>query len=75
MHDADWDDLRYFLAVSRAGSLAGAARALQVNHSTVPAPAGQPGRGSWHKAVRPAPGRLCADRRGRGAGDTARAGG
>ncbi|CAG9184656.1 HTH-type transcriptional regulator HdfR [Cupriavidus laharis] len=35
MHDADWDDLRYFLAVSRAGSLAGAARTLQVNHSTV----------------------------------------
>ena len=35
MHDADWGDLRYFLAVSRAGTLAGAARVLQVNHSTV----------------------------------------
>ncbi len=30
-----WDDLRIFLAVARAGSLSGAARALGVNHSTV----------------------------------------
>jgi len=35
MHDPDWDDLRYFLAVERAGSLSGAARLLKVNHSTV----------------------------------------
>ncbi len=33
--DPDWDDLRVFLAVARAGSLSGAARALGVNHSTV----------------------------------------
>jgi DNA-binding transcriptional LysR family regulator len=31
----DWDDLRYFLAVHRAGSTAGAARALNVQHTTV----------------------------------------
>ena len=31
----DWDDLRYFLAVARAGTLSAAARALDVNHSTV----------------------------------------
>lgn len=31
----DWDDLRVFLAVHRAGSLRGAARALAVNHATV----------------------------------------
>ncbi len=31
----DWNDLRYFLAVAREGSLAGAARDLGVNHSTV----------------------------------------
>jgi DNA-binding transcriptional LysR family regulator len=31
----DWNDLRYFLAAVRAGSLAGAARALGVKHSTV----------------------------------------
>lgn len=31
----DWDDLRHFLAVARAGSLSGAARVLEVNHSTV----------------------------------------
>ncbi len=31
----NWDDLRYFLAIARDGSLAGAARTLQVNHSTV----------------------------------------
>lgn len=32
---ANWDDLRIFLAVARAGSLSGAARRLGVNHSTV----------------------------------------
>jgi DNA-binding transcriptional LysR family regulator len=35
MHKFDWNDLRYFLAVSRAGSLAGAARSLGVRHTTV----------------------------------------
>jgi DNA-binding transcriptional LysR family regulator len=30
-----WDDLHLLLAIARAGSLSGAARALQVNHSTV----------------------------------------
>lgn len=32
---SNWDDLRVFLAVARAGSLSGAARSLGVNHSTV----------------------------------------
>jgi DNA-binding transcriptional LysR family regulator len=31
----DWNNLRYFLAAARAGSLTGAARALGVEHSTV----------------------------------------
>ena len=31
----DWNDLRVFLAVFRAGSLRGAARRLQLNHATV----------------------------------------
>lgn len=31
----DWDDTRWVLAVARAGSLAGAARALAVSHATV----------------------------------------
>lgn len=31
----DWSDLRYFAAVGRTGSLAGGARELGVNHSTV----------------------------------------
>lgn len=31
----DWDDLKFVLAVARAGGLSGAARALGVNHSTV----------------------------------------
>jgi DNA-binding transcriptional LysR family regulator len=31
----DWNDLRYFLAVARSGTLAGAARMLGVKHSTV----------------------------------------
>ncbi|MDO8788286.1 MAG: LysR family transcriptional regulator [Sulfuritalea sp.] len=31
----DWDDLRHALAIGVAGSLAGAARALGVNHTTV----------------------------------------
>ncbi len=30
-----WDDVRYFLALSRTRSLSGAARALQVDHATV----------------------------------------
>lgn len=30
-----WDDVRYFLAVARAGSLSGAAKVLGVEHSTV----------------------------------------
>jgi DNA-binding transcriptional LysR family regulator len=31
----DWNDLRYLLAISRAGTLAGAARELGVEHTTV----------------------------------------
>ncbi len=31
----DWNDLRYFLAIAATGTLAGAARRLGVNHSTV----------------------------------------
>jgi DNA-binding transcriptional LysR family regulator len=31
----DWDDLRFFLAVARSGSLAAGARLLKVKHSTV----------------------------------------
>ena len=31
----EWDDLRYVLAVAESGSLAAAARALGVNHTTV----------------------------------------
>ncbi|WP_143247476.1 LysR family transcriptional regulator [Agaribacterium haliotis] len=31
----NWDDLRFFLAIARSGSLSAAARALQVNHTTV----------------------------------------
>jgi DNA-binding transcriptional LysR family regulator len=35
MPGLEWDDLRYVLAVASAGSLAGAARSLGVNHTTV----------------------------------------
>ena len=35
MQRMDWDDVRFVLAVAREGSLAGAARALGVNHATV----------------------------------------
>jgi DNA-binding transcriptional LysR family regulator len=35
MTGIEWDDLRYILAVAGAGSLAGAARNLGVNHTTV----------------------------------------
>ena len=35
MAELDWDDLRYFLAAARAGSLAGAARAVGLEHSTI----------------------------------------
>jgi DNA-binding transcriptional LysR family regulator len=33
--DLDWDDLKYFLAAMRAGSLSGAAHTLGVTHSTI----------------------------------------
>src|SRR5210317_1871140 len=35
MRQMDWDDLRFFLAVASAGSLSAAARALNVNTTTV----------------------------------------
>lgn len=35
MHNGNWDDLRYLLAVARFGGVAAAARELKVNHSTV----------------------------------------
>lgn len=35
MHSLDWNDLQYVLAVAEHGSLARAARALGVNHTTV----------------------------------------
>jgi DNA-binding transcriptional LysR family regulator len=31
----DWDDVRYFLAAARGGSVRAAAKSLGVNHSTV----------------------------------------
>jgi molybdenum-dependent DNA-binding transcriptional regulator ModE len=34
-HMIDWDDVRYFLAVARGGSVRAAAERLSVNHSTV----------------------------------------
>ncbi|NLS02754.1 LysR family transcriptional regulator [Rhizobium sp. P32RR-XVIII] len=33
--DVDWEDLRFFTALARHGSLSAAARALKVNHATV----------------------------------------
>jgi DNA-binding transcriptional LysR family regulator len=33
--ELDWDDLRYFLRAVQAGTLAGAARAMAVDHSTI----------------------------------------
>ena len=33
--DLDWEDLRYFVALARYGSLSATARALRVNHATV----------------------------------------
>jgi DNA-binding transcriptional LysR family regulator len=33
--ELDWDDLRYFLRAARAGTLAGAARAMALDHSTI----------------------------------------
>ncbi len=35
MQEFDWDDVRHFLAIARAGSLGGAALELNVNQSTV----------------------------------------
>src|SRR5215471_18191655 len=33
--ELDWNDLRYFLRAAQAGTLAGAARAMGVEHSTI----------------------------------------
>jgi DNA-binding transcriptional LysR family regulator len=33
--DLDWDDLRYFLGAARTQTLAGAARAMRVEHTTI----------------------------------------
>jgi DNA-binding transcriptional LysR family regulator len=33
--ELDWNDLRYFLRAAQAGTLAGAARAMNVDHSTI----------------------------------------
>ena len=35
MQMTDWDDIRFFLAVAREGSISAASRSLGVNHSTV----------------------------------------
>lgn len=35
MHSISWDDMRYLLAVARSGSMSGASRSLDVNHTTV----------------------------------------
>ncbi len=35
MHNENWDDLRYVLAVAQTGTVSGAARRLGVNHATV----------------------------------------
>lgn len=35
MHDMDWDNIRYFLALARTGTVAAAARTLGVNQTTV----------------------------------------
>jgi DNA-binding transcriptional LysR family regulator len=35
MNTMQWDDLRYFLALARQGSLSGAARLLEIEHTTV----------------------------------------
>ena len=35
MHIMNWDDMRFFLALCREGSVTGAGRSLGVNHTTV----------------------------------------
>lgn len=35
IHMKDWDDLRYFIAIARQGTVSGAARVLGVNYTTV----------------------------------------
>ena len=57
----DWEDVRFFLAVSRSGTLSGAARALRVNHATVARRIG---------ALEAALGRVLFDRRPDGYGLT-----
>ncbi|MEM7291620.1 MAG: LysR family transcriptional regulator, partial [Pseudomonadota bacterium] len=34
-HSLDWDDLKFFLAVARNGTIRGGAESIQVNHTTL----------------------------------------
>ena len=34
-HSLNWDDLKYFLAVARSGTLRGGADSIEVNHTTL----------------------------------------
>ena len=34
-HSLNWEDLKFFLAVARTGTLRGAAESIEVNHTTL----------------------------------------
>ncbi len=34
-HNLNWDDLKFFLAVARSGTIRGGADSIQVNHTTL----------------------------------------
>ena len=63
----DWDDLRFFLAVARAGRLTAAARQLEADHTTVSRRISRPGRCAQGQAVRAPAAGLRPDRAGRAA--------
>jgi len=66
MRDVDWDDLRFFLAVSERGAISGR-RILERQPFDCAAPPNKPGKKSWRSIVRSLAGRLSDNRAGRGA--------
>jgi len=48
----EWTDLRFFLELARSGTLSGASRRLEVEHTTV-APYRPPGAATGRHTVRP----------------------
>ena len=73
--DLNWNDLRFFLRAAQAGTLAGAARAMEVDHSTIGRRLSALERSLGAPLVIRAPDGLASDTAGREPGAAGRTGG